>query len=376
MSRSIVVVGGGVVGLSVAFECARRGHRVTVLERGISGGQASGAAAGMLAPYSENGEGADDFFRLCVESLRLYPAWQRDVKDASGADFEYDRPGSLNVVYHEADLSGLWNRKAWQEAYGSSPDIVEGEALRRLEPNLSSDAVAALYHPDEAHIYAPSYVAALAQACRSLGVALREHTGAIEIPSIAQGAARAVDASGTVYEADELVICSGAWAGDHGAALGVEIPVYPIRGQICAYELPNTGTVRHLVFGSQGYVVPKANGTLVCGASEDIAGFDTSVTERGVDRLLRWNRRLFPFLAELEPYHRWAGLRPATQDGYPLLGSLAHAPHIKLAAGHYRNGILLSPVTASVIADQIDGNRPSVSLERFRPERFTHSINR
>lgn len=373
MQEHVLILGGGVIGLSAAFECARRGHQVTVLERGVCGGQASGAAAGMLAPFSENGEGADDFFRLCLDSLRLYPEWQAEVKRVSGKDFEYTNSGSLYAVSHEADLLGLESRRAWQKAFGETPDIIEGEALVRLEPKLGENVKAALFHPEESHVYAPDYVSALEHACRSLGVTTRDRVGDLQFHGSQGETLRVIDESGAAYEANRYVICTGAWAGLFGAYTELNIPVYPIRGQICAYHLPADAPVRHIVFGSQGYVVPKANGTLVCGASEDIAGFDNSVTERGIARLLQWNRRLYPFLSELEPYHKWAGLRPATQDGYPLLGPLARNGRIVFAAGHYRNGILLSPATAHAVADLIEGRAPRTPLGRFAPERFTFS---
>ncbi len=373
MKEHLLIVGGGVIGLSAAFECARRGFRITVLERGDCGGQASGAAAGMLAPFSENVEGPDDFFRLCLDSLRLYPEWQAEVKHISGADFEYSKSGSLYAVSHEADLLGLEARRAWQKSFGATPDIVEGEALSRLEPKLGPDVKAALFHPEESHVYAPDYVRSLEHACRKLGVEIRERLGELRITGMQEGALRVTDEAGTVYEADRYIICTGAWAGLFGVYTELNIPIYPIRGQICAYRLPEDAPVRHIVFGSQGYVVPKANGTLVCGASEDIAGFDTSVTENGISRLLRWNHRLLPFLSGLEPHHKWAGLRPATQDGYPLLGPLARNERIVFAGGHYRNGILLSPATGHAVADLIEGRTPRTPLDRFAPERFTLS---
>ncbi|WP_166244477.1 glycine oxidase ThiO [Paenibacillus turpanensis] len=369
MSQRIIVIGGGVIGLSVAFECSRRGHQVTVLEKGGFGGQASGAAAGMLAPFSENGEGADPFFRLCLESLKLYGDWQSDVKKASGLDFEYENTGSLYAAYHDADLLALETRRQWQKPFGSEPEIIEGERLFRLEPSLSREVRAALFHPDETHIYAPDYVKALEAACLRGGVQLIGNVVQLAA-EVAGGRVHLKDAAGRTYEADRYVVSNGAWSGEWQQALGLNIPVYPIRGQICAYHLNEELAVSHMVFASQGYVVPKANGSLVCGASEDIAGFDTSVTERGIQRLQNWNKRLYPALERMEPFHRWAGLRPATQDGYPLLGELSRHPEVVMATGHYRNGILLSPVTAHAAADVIDGRQPPVDIARFAPERF------
>jgi len=381
MKAHLLVWGGGVIGLSVAYECARRGFAVTLVERGACGGQASGAAAGMLAPFAENAEGADDFFRFCVDSLRRFPAWADDVAKSSGVVFEYGRPGSLLVAFHDADLLALETRRAWQAEYGAAPELVEGAALRRLEPNLSGAARAALFHPEESHVYAPDYVRALEAACRAEGVRIRDRAGEAKLVSDSgamrpSGGVRLADAAGNVYEGDRLVVCTGAWSGLSGDAFALTVPVFPIRGQICAFRAERPGDVRHLVFTSQGYVVPKANGTIVCGASEDMAGFSTDVTEDGIARLRGWSRRLYPFLGEREPVHAWAGLRPATRDGFPLLGALASDPRVVFATGHYRNGILLSPATAAAVADVLEGKPTRTAIDAFAPERFTPSPKR
>ncbi|PYI55103.1 glycine oxidase ThiO [Paenibacillus flagellatus] len=366
----ILVLGGGVIGLSCAFELRRRGHRVTVLEQGRCGGQASGAAAGMLAPFAENGEQPDPFFLLCLQSLRLYPDWQLAVKETSGLDFEYARTGSLYVVYHEADSLVLASRKRWQDAYGARSELLDAAGLRRLEPNIAPEAAGALLYPEEAHVYAPDYVQALEEACRRTGVVIRDGLGAVEVARWLDGVELRASASGETFRGDRLVVANGAWAGLTESVFGMRIPVYPIRGQICAYETPDR-PVRHMVFCSQGYVVGKRNGTLVCGASEDVAGFDTTVTRKGIARLESWNGKLFPFLSGRRPFHEWAGLRPASQDGFPLLGATSRSASVVFAAGHYRNGILLSPATAQVVADAIEGRETAgLPLGAFAPDRF------
>ncbi|WP_091183988.1 glycine oxidase ThiO [Paenibacillus catalpae] len=367
MGETIVIMGGGVVGLSCAFELQKRGHQAIVLEIGRCGGQASGAAAGMLAPYSENVEGPDDFFRLCRESLELYPSWRDEVRKVSGRAFEYTGSGSLYIAYHEADRLALEGRRLWQNEHGSGGIVLEGDELFRQEPMLSREVKAALYTPEESHVYAPDYVLALEHACRLTGVQIYEQLGKVSVEEWRSDLI-VTSQDGRSFTGDRLVVCSGAWAQELEEVFGIRIPVYPIRGQICAYEA-EVKPVQHMVFCNQGYLVAKTNGTLVCGASEDVAGFDTSVTERGIERLRKWNKQAFPFLAEQEPFHRWAGLRPSTQDGFPLLGPLQEsAGRVVMAAGHYRNGILLSPVTAQVVADYIDkGGR----LPAFAPERFT-----
>jgi glycine oxidase len=370
LKEQIIVMGGGIVGLSCALELQRRGYQVIVLEPQRCGGQASGAAAGMLAPYSENVEGPDDFFQLCLESLRLYPEWQQAVRDMSGQSFEYTESGSLYVAYHDADLLALEGRLLWQRQFGSSGVIVEGEALRRMEPLLTGEARAALYTPEESHIYAPHYVRALELACKRLGVHIFEELKQLEIVKWQSGIVVRV-ADGRYFEADQLLVCSGAWAQQLAETFHMNIPVYPIRGQICAYEAASK-PVSHMVFCNQGYLVGKANGTLVCGASEDVAGYDTAVTAKGIGRLQNWNKQLFPFLEQQTPFHSWAGLRPATQDGFPLIGPVPETNRVVLAVGHYRNGILLSPATARLAAEFIADKRHAAFNQAFAPDRFNY----
>ncbi len=350
---------------------------MTLLEKEACGGQASGAAAGMLAPFSENGDGADPFFRLCLESLRQYPNWQSEVKRVSGMSFEYSQTGSLYAAFHDADVLALESRREWQKPFGIEPELVEGERLARMEPQLSSSVRCALFHPEETHLYAPDYVKVLEQACRQMGAVIRDRLGDFELQQAGECAYVVTGpAERLQLEADKLIVCTGAWSSAWERMLGIRIPVYPIRGQICAYEMGagapvHSGlSVNHVVFCSQGYAVPKANGTLVCGASEDVAGFDNSVTDTGIRRIRNWNRKLFPLLDSIEPFHRWAGLRPATQDGYPLIGYAPGNRSVILATGHYRNGILLSPVTGRIAADLAEERDPAIDISRFRPERF------
>ncbi|WP_078552845.1 glycine oxidase ThiO [Bacillus alkalicellulosilyticus] len=368
MGERIVILGGGIIGLASAFECQRRGHQVTILEKTKCGGQATGAAAGMLAPYSEIGEDPDDFFRLCLESLRLYPKWQQDIKDISKQPFEYTNSGSLHCVYHEADLLALETRQRWQGEFGANAEIIAGDQLRRFENELSEDIIAAMYYPEESHLYAPDYAKALEVACRQLGVKICEELEDVQVNSW-KDEIELEAKNGQTWSGDRLVICSGAWSKELEDTFDVSIPVYPIRGQICAYDMP-VGKVKHIIYTSQGYLVPKANGTLVNGASEDIAGFQTTVTEKGIQRLTNWNKNVLPYLQNEKPFHTWAGLRPATQDGFPLLGKLTGAPQVIFATGHYRNGILLSPVTGHVVADLIDNKQERTPLGLFHPERF------
>jgi len=370
MKEHILILGGGIIGLSTAFSLSRRGFSVTILERTTCGGQASGAAAGMLAPFSEISEDPDPFFTFCLDSLRMFHKWQEEIKKVSGMDFEYTESGSIHAVYHESDILSLESRIEWQKNFGSEAEIIDGGRLKFLEPNLSDSIVAAIHSKEESHVFAPDYVKALKVACEKNQVKIYENLENVVVKS--REAPPVLESSnGQRYTGDRLVICSGAWAQELEDIFQIRIPVFPIRGQICAYELGDK-KVNHIVTTSQGYLVPKANGTLVNGASEDIAGFSTDVTEKGISRLVHWNKNIFPFLKTKKPFHTWAGLRPATQDGFPLLGALEDSPHIIFATGHYRNGILLSPRTGEAVADLISGTSLDPETQAaFHPERFS-----
>lgn len=376
MAQSVLVLGGGIIGLSCAFEANRRGYRVMLAEPGKLGGQASGAAAGMLAPYSENTEQPDDFFRLCQSSLRLFPEWIRDVEEASGSHANWIRSGSLNVFRHEADRLPAESRMRWQNEWGAKEELVDSSALRSLEPHLTSDAAFAVYSPEESHVYAPSLARALEAACRKMGVDVIDHAGELISLEIRPGGGASVHMQSLpeALHADRIIICSGAWTGQFEQWLGISIPVHPIRGQICSFE-GGIEEIRHMVFSSQAYWVGKHIGRIVCGASEDVAGFDTSVTERGIERLLRASKRWFPILADRHTAHRWAGLRPATADGLPLIGPVLGNASVLMAAGHYRNGVLLSPVTARLIADMLDGCGRGHIGSAFSPDRFSSQMS-
>jgi len=366
---SVLILGGGIIGLSCALEAAGLGFQVTVVEEGEFGGQATGAAAGMLAPLSENPDGADPFFRLCWDSFLRYPEWVRQIEELSGQQVELCASGSLNAVFHEADWLPMQTRLQWQRPYCAQMEWLDETQLRKLEPNLSQRAIGALYCPAESHVYAPKLAVAVEEACRRAGVRLVSHAGPLSKLEVTKTSGVSVTmGDGQAWRADRLVVCTGAWSGWLQEWIPINVPVHPIRGQICAYDA-GLGEVRHMVFSSQAYWVRKNDGTIVCGASEDVAGFDRSVTAHGIERLTRWSGRVFPCLQGELPVRTWAGIRPATLDGRPLIGEVPDCPDVIVAAGHYRNGILLSPVTASMIGQLLlgksDSQSSAFSLERF-----------
>jgi glycine oxidase len=370
----VVVVGGGIIGLSLAWQLAGEGASVVVLERGQIGGQATGAAAGMLAPLAEARE-PSPFVALALASLHLYPGIAAALYEEVGLDVELRGPGMLRVALTDGEAEALRQEWAWQREAGLRMEWLTGEEARRLEPALAPEVRAAIFSPEERHVEPRRLVRAWGLAAAARGVRVREGTIATGFETW-RSRVTAVLTGETRTPCDALVVAGGAWSGEVAGWLGARLPVFPVRGQILALAcLPPP--VRHTIYTHTGYLVPKADGRVVVGATEDQAGFDARPTASGMGRLLTMAPALVPALAEAPFESAWAGLRPATADRLPLLGPLPGWENVLLATGHYRNGILLAPITAERLAEFIvngcgAGRTPVDSLLRpFLPDRFS-----
>ncbi len=368
-SPDIVVVGGGIIGCSIAWHLARAGIRVAVVERGRVGGQASGAAAGMLAPISE-ADGPGPFLDLGLASLAVFPEVAGQLREETGIDVEYVPSGLLRVALDEAEAVALAARVAWQREAGLSVEWLDGAGARAVEPAVG-EVTAAVYYPQEHHVFSPRLVQAFAMAAARRGVRFLEGvevTGFVTDGDRVLGVRVAGAPDGETLAAGQVVIAAGAWTGLCAAWLGVALPVTPVRGQIIALQQlpPAPGRI---VFSDRGYAVAKVDGTVVVGATEDRAGFDSRVTAAGVAYLAALGPRLAPTLEAACFRHAWAGLRPWSADDLPLIGPVPGWRGVAVAAGHYRNGILLSPVTGRLVADALTGAAPWPVA--FAPGRFS-----
>jgi len=367
----VVVVGAGVVGAAIAYECAARGARVALLDRGEPGCQASGAAAGMLAPCSEADE-AGAFLDLAQRSLGLWPDLARRVQADGGGDPELVLDGLLRVALDAEAAEDVQNRLRWQQRAGIAEGRwVDAAEARALEPALSPDLAGAAWYPGEGHVHSPHAVAALVQAARHRGAEVRSGA-AVAGPSTGNDGVRL--AGGEEIAAEHVVLAAGSWLGALGAAFGAAIPVHPVHGQLVALRgLPRLPR-RVLFAGRHGYVVAKRDGTLLAGATEARRDFDTTPSDEATAALRARAERLLPAAREATQVRAWAGLRPATPDRLPLLGALARASRgsttVHVAGGHYRNGVLLAPATAQGMAGMVlDGAAPP-GWEAFDPGRF------
>lgn len=364
----VIIVGGGVIGLSIARQAHRAGMgRIAVIERGKVGREASWAAAGMLAPNAEN-ESADDFYRLCDASRRMYPSFAEELAAETGIDVELDRTGTLYASFTEDDSRHLATRYERQLEASIPVERVSRDDVLRAEPQMSERVLAALYFPNDWQVENRRLITALETSIKAAGVTVLEGADARQL--IVEGTrVKGVDVGGTPICAASTVIAAGAWTSL--IAVGKQafpVAVKPIRGQMIAYR-PPINFARHVIYSPRGYVVPRADGRILAGATVEDVGFDKHVTGEAVLDLGNAASEIFPALDGLTPVEKWAGLRPFAGDGLPVIGPLPGYQGLILAAGHYRNGILLAPITARLVADELAGIA-GADHGAFSPGRF------
>jgi glycine oxidase len=337
----VAVVGAGIVGLAVAWRARDAGLEVRVLDRGPLGAGTSHAAGGMLAPVSEADAGEPGLLALGRDSLGRWPAFAAELEAASGVAVGLRETGTLLVARDADEAAALERERALRERLGVPVARLLPSAARRLEPALAPALRLALEAPGDHAVDPRATVAALAEACRRTGVDLRPHT---DVPD-----PRALDAG-------RVVLATGAWAGG---------PVRPVKGQalILRGDLGLGRTVRW----DGGYLVPRGDGRFYLGATMEERGFDTSVTAWGIFELLRDASELVPGVLELEVLETFAGLRPGTPDNAPVIGPDPADPRLVWAAGHHRNGVLLAPLTADLVLDELLGR---AAAHPFGPGRF------
>lgn len=373
-SPEVVVVGGGIAGLGVAWALADRGRRVVVLERDRVGRGTTWAAAGMLAPTVELGFEELDLYALGRESLARWPAFAHRLEAASGADVGYRGEGTLVVADDRDSLRALRRLYQFQQEHGAPVEWLSGDEATDLEPLLSPRLPGAVLSPEDHQVDHRAVVGALAMAARRAGAEVREGTAVVRVePDAAAPRVRLGD--GTELAARVVVVAAGVWS----AALGGLDPAPPVRGvkgQALALQLdPGRGLdLRHVVRGPDAYLVPKADGRLVVGATAEDGVTDDRVTAGGVYRLLEGAVEIVPGVEELALVETWAAQRPASRDHAPLLGQSAH-PGVVYATGHYRHGVLLAPVTAEEVAAEVDRRldgraETAPVLAPFSPRRF------
>ena len=367
-----VVVGAGAIGLACAWRAAQRGLRVRVLERDEPGAGASGVAAGMLAPVGEATWGEDRLLEAALASHSAWPAFAEELAAASDLDTGFVPGGALHVALDRDEAAELRRRYELMESLGLAAEWLGARECRALEPGLHPGIHGGVHAPHEAGVDPGALVAALRVACERAGAEVvtgAEVTGAILDADRIEGVATA---DGARHRAGVTVLAAGAWSGTTSwLPEAARPPVRPVKGQILTLRATDgRAPAARIVVTERVYLVPRADGRLVAGATVEELGFDTRVTAGGVHEVLREAYRALPDVAELELERAVAGLRPATPDNAPVVGP-GGLEGLLLATGHFRNGILLAPLTATGVAAMLCGEEPPPELAVADPARFT-----
>ena len=363
------MIGGGVIGRACALGLRGAGAAVVVVDPGEHRRQAGWAAGGMLAPLAE-APGSGAFLELAQTSLALFPGFVAAVEEIAGLEVGLELGGKVLTAFGGTDVEALRSRHEWQQRDGHPVEWLDGPTVRALEPAVSPDVVAGLLLRGNGRVDNRRLVRALRVACRNRGV--RERPDRVVRLLHDRGRVRGVGlASGGTLEAPTVVMAAGAWSGTI-EGLPRPLPVRPVRGQMLALGTP-LRPLQRVVTSADAYLIPRETDdgpVVVVGATEEEAGFDLEIGEPGQTRLRAGAIRLVPHLTDAPVVERWAGLRPGSPDGLPILGPDPEMEGLCYATGHYRNGILLAPVTAErVTAWWASGDATGMD-DAVRPERF------
>jgi len=351
-SADVVVIGGGVIGLTIARALALRGVRdVCLIERGNLGTEASWAAAGMLLPQVE-ADAQDEFFNLACQSRDLYPDFAAALREETGIDVELDTTGTLYLALTEHDYDEIEKRYEWQTRAGLSVERLSGTEARELEPCISESTLGALRFPKDIQVENRRLLSALANSVKKLGVDIATQTtvGSVMIEG---NRVRGVQTSRGPISCLMVVIAAGTWSSFIKTPPQSPIPgIEPVRGQMVCLEAKPQLT-RHVIYSPRGYIVPRQDGRLLAGSTSENAGFAKCVTAGGIATILRNALEISPAISDLPVVDTWAGLRPRAAGGLPVLGPCGEIDGLFCATGHYRNGILLAPITGELISKAI-----------------------
>ncbi len=364
----VLIIGGGVIGLSTARELHRKGVRkITILERGKLGKEASFAAAGMLAPNAETDE-PDDFFHFCSASNGLYPQFAEELLAETGVDIELEKSGTLYLAFTETDVEEIRRRFAWQREADFNIENLSATQIHQLEPFVSPDVREALFFPNDWQVENRKLLTALQKYAEKNDVKIVENAK-VKSLLIENYKIIGAETANQKFASETVVLATGAWTSLIKTD-GFSMPqVKPIRGQILSFKTAKR-LFQRVIYSPRGYIVPRLDGRILAGATVEDAGFDKSVTRSGAEFLSETALEIAPSLVNLERSEHWAGLRPFAADGLPILGAFPEIENLFVATAHYRNGILLAPLTAKIMADKIVENSESKYLKLYSPRRF------
>ena len=357
----VLVIGAGIIGAACAWRLSQAGLSVTLLERSAPGSEASQAALGVLT-FHTRPQFPKPLLAICRGSRRYFPAVIEELAEAIGDRVEYREAGQLMVAPFEADLPELDEAEKANQALALDVERASPEEVRLLEPNLNPNLAGALYFPGDAWVDNTALTFAIVKAAEGAGAVLhRANVAAIELRN---GRVSGVHASGEIYIAEWVILAAGCWSGQIPGVPDLE--VIPKRGQAFAVE---GALIRRVVHSPRAYMVPKGDIQTMLGATVEDVGFDTANTLGGLSDIATKSLEMSAKLEGCTFDGAWAGLRPGTPDEIPIIGPFEQAPNLIVASGHFRNGILLAPITAELVRNLVLGREPAIDLLPYSPDR-------
>lgn len=354
----MIVVGGGVIGLSIAWELASHGATVKLIDQNAIGREASWAGAGMLPPGNLCGETSGEG-RLRALSCSLWPEWSTTLRETTGVDNGYLNCGAIEVSF-DRDLRTEADH--WS-ATGNEVEFLTDARRRHFEPGISGGVRKAYRLPEFCQVRNPRHLKALAAACLDAGVEFFEGEPVCDWRQSA-GRVTHIRTTHSTYEAHQFVIASGAWSRQLTREAGVEVDIEPMRGQIVLLRCRSL-PFRHVIQDRSKYLVPRPDGRILIGSTEERAGFVKQNTVSGVQDLLQFATSVVPDLTTAEIERTWAGLRPYCGREEPFITGLPNHKNLFLAAGHFRSGLQMSPGTAVLVRQMLQDHEPSVPLQPY-----------
>ena len=373
--KRIAVIGGGLIGCLTALYLHRLGAHPFILEKGKVGQESSWAGAGILCPIHP-WLYPDSFTRLVDGSLALYPAMNELLQSLTGMSIEWRKSGLLIPLFTDDRIDHRGDALAWSKRFDWRIEALDAAQSRQHEPTLSENVSGALLWPEVGQVRNPRLLSAVRKALDVCNIPVRQHSEVVALKEDNQGEISAVKlANGESIQADAVLLAAGSWSGELAKQIGLELPIEPVKGQIVLLK-DKPGKIQHIIKHDDVYMVPRADGHILVGASMERVGFQPGTSQAVLDALLAATYRITPGLKSAKVVNQWMGFRPGSPDGLPYLGPVEGRKGLWVASGHYRNGVALAPGTADLMSRWMMGEKPKMDVSDFRVDRSIVESNK